>query len=180
MYPLPSRLLHWAAALAIVAAFALVWGHELVPRGPIASGMVTLHMWAGLLVFALLILRLAVRLLRPAPSLEEIARWQTIAARLVQATLYLAMAVQPPLGWFYQNLRGRDVPFFGWALPRLAEPDATLGKEVLEIHNFLGWAILVLAGLHAAAALYHHFFLRDRVLASMLGPAPPRNARAGF
>jgi cytochrome b561 len=36
------------------------------------------------------------------------------------------------------------------------------------IHTWLGDAILWIAGVHAAAAFYHHFFLRDEVLRSML------------
>jgi len=43
-----------------------------------------------------------------------------------------------------------------------------LGKQIAELHGWLGDAILWIAGLHAAAALYHHFFLRDGVLRSMI------------
>jgi len=39
---------------------------------------------------------------------------------------------------------------------------------IASIHTWLGDAILWIAGVHAAAALYHHFVLRDRVLRSML------------
>jgi cytochrome b561 len=37
-----------------------------------------------------------------------------------------------------------------------------------DVHGFLGDAILVLAGLHAVAAIYHHVLLKDGVLKSML------------
>jgi len=42
------------------------------------------------------------------------------------------------------------------------------GQFVAEAHSWLGDALIWLAGLHAAAALFHHFVLRDRVLISML------------
>jgi cytochrome b561 len=57
--------------------------------------------------------------------------------------------------------------------PWLAESHAS-GAQIAEIHTWLGDAILWLAGLHALAALAHHFLLRDGVLLSMLpgrGPA---------
>ncbi|WP_342587451.1 cytochrome b/b6 domain-containing protein [Manganibacter manganicus] len=38
----------------------------------------------------------------------------------------------------------------------------------MEIHTTLGNVILWLAGLHAAAALFHHYYLRDGILKSML------------
>jgi cytochrome b561 len=43
-----------------------------------------------------------------------------------------------------------------------------VGATLAQLHGTLGDAIIWLAGLHAAAALYHHFFLKDRVLRAML------------
>jgi len=43
-----------------------------------------------------------------------------------------------------------------------------LGTRIAEIHTWLGDVVLWVAGLHAAAALYHHVLLLDGVLASML------------
>ncbi|MEZ5703240.1 MAG: cytochrome b/b6 domain-containing protein [Burkholderiaceae bacterium] len=47
-----------------------------------------------------------------------------------------------------------------------------------DVHSLLGDAILWLAGMHAAAAIYHHLRLRDGVLASMVPgiQAPPVRA----
>ena len=51
--------------------------------------------------------------------------------------------------------------------PLTAEAHAT-GDSLLEIHETLGNVILWVAGLHALAALYHHYILKDRVLVAML------------
>jgi cytochrome b561 len=51
--------------------------------------------------------------------------------------------------------------------PLLAEAH-DVGSAIASIHTWLGDAILWVAGVHTAAALYHHFFLRDGVLRSML------------
>ena len=51
--------------------------------------------------------------------------------------------------------------------PWLAEAHAT-GSSIATLHTWLGETILWVAGVHAAAGLYHHFVLRDRVLGSML------------
>ena len=37
-----------------------------------------------------------------------------------------------------------------------------------DVHKLLGTVIIWLAGIHAFAALYHHFKLKDKVLISML------------
>jgi cytochrome b561 len=36
------------------------------------------------------------------------------------------------------------------------------------VHEYIGWAIVILAFAHALAALYHHYVLKDRVLRRML------------
>jgi cytochrome b561 len=48
-----------------------------------------------------------------------------------------------------------------------------LGATVARIHTWLGDAILWVAGLHALAALFHHWVLKDDVLVSM-APWIPR------
>ena len=40
--------------------------------------------------------------------------------------------------------------------------------ETANIHGWLGDVLIWLAGLHAAAAFYHHYWRRDTVLLSML------------
>ena len=47
-------------------------------------------------------------------------------------------------------------------------PAHALGVTVSEIHTWLGDLIIWIAGLHAGAALYHHWVLKDRVLRSMV------------
>ena len=70
--------------------------------------------------------------------------------------------------------------FFGLKIP---PPFTGAGKaaadQIQDIHNWVGWAIIVLAAGHALAALYHHYALHDRVLGRMFPPAriaswPPR------
>ena len=51
--------------------------------------------------------------------------------------------------------------------PQFAEAHG-LGQLIMEMHTALGNAILWVAGVHAAAALFHHFYLRDQVFQSMV------------
>jgi cytochrome b561 len=59
--------------------------------------------------------------------------------------------------------------FFGLLIP---PPFAPMGRAthhtLMERHNQIGWSIVIIAAGHGAAALYHHFVLRDRVLVRML------------
>ena len=61
---------------------------------------------------------------------------------------------------------------FGLGIPG---PFGPFGKPVteqlLELHNWNGWTIIVIALIHALGALYHHYVLKDRVLERMLSGA---------
>ena len=68
-----------------------------------------------------------------------------------------------------QFARGHALPLFG--LGEIASPwpaDRTFARSVKGVHELLANALIILALLHAAAALAHHWFLRDRTLRRML------------
>jgi cytochrome b561 len=52
-----------------------------------------------------------------------------------------------------------------------------LAKQLLEVHETVGFLLLGLIALHASAALYHHFWRRDGTLEAML-PARMRRSQA--
>ncbi len=62
--------------------------------------------------------------------------------------------------------------FFGLQIP---SPMATVSRPthhlIGETHDLVGWVIVVTAAGHGAAALYHHYILKDNVLRRMLPPA---------
>jgi cytochrome b561 len=79
------------------------------------------------------------------------------------------LAAEAVLGFVLRWSGNESMSFFG--LP-LAAPFAPFSKPahhlVGDSHNLNGWAIIVLAAGHAAATLYHHYVLRDRILSRML------------
>ncbi|MGE5758408.1 MAG: cytochrome b, partial [Sideroxydans sp.] len=74
----------------------------------------------------------------------------------------------PITGWLLLSATGKPVPFFGLELPALIGENKDLAKTLKDIHEFVGTAGYYLIGLHAAAALYHHYIVRDNTLLRML------------
>ena len=122
---------------------------------------------SGLSGAALLLLRGPLRLLRGAPEPEPAPRWQRLAAKAAHVALYGLMLLVPLAGWAALADKDPNFLLFGSALPL---PDATvtwvrlLGKA----HETLGNVFIWVAGAHAAAALLHHFVMRDDTLRRML------------
>ncbi|WP_457155810.1 cytochrome b [Mesorhizobium sp. P5_C1] len=67
--------------------------------------------------------------------------------------------------WF----RGNELSFFGlFTIPAPFAPDRTTDRTIRELHSLCADGILIAVGLHALAALYHHFVRRDAILTRML------------
>lgn len=171
-----SIALHWLAAVAVVAAFALGPGDfgRLADSGvdPGTRTDIVVHETIGLFVFLLTAIRLIWVALRPVPHSSPGSDWSNMAAIAVRIVLWALLLLTPltalltlasesqPLT-LLAGLRLSTIPWLdGWA--------GTKWADWGEVHTFLGDAILWIAGLHAAAALVHHFLWRDNLLRSML------------
>jgi len=165
-----SIALHWLALVLLVALFATAWGRSFAEDGATAALLLALHRSSGLLLWALTVARIAWRLTRgtqPAP-LPPLPRAQRIAARVTQHALYALLIAQPLLGLAHSLLRGKPFDLLVVTVPALVARDAELSHRLHELHAQAAWLLLGLIGLHALAALFHRFVLRDRVLQSML------------
>lgn len=171
-YGLATILLHWISALAIIFLFALglymtglSYYDEWYHKGP------ALHVSIGLLLFFLFLLRLVWRMLNPSPAPLTANRGAVIAAALVKGLLYVAAFALFTTGYLIVTAEGQAASIFDSIfIPALREFDSESVDLAGEIHEFLAWTIVIMALLHAGAALFHHFVLRDRTLVRILKP----------
>lgn len=182
-YGAVPQALHWLTALFVTCGFLLGQFGDALPKGyPRELGLLV-HMTLGQSVLALLFARLLWRQVNPPPPPEatRFGRLIEIAARASHFTLYGLLLVVPLLGVIVQLKRGHDLPIF--ALWHVASPwpvDRSLARSILSLHGTLADALLILAGIHASAALVHHWIWRDRTLSRMLPGArfvPQRGRR---
>jgi cytochrome b561 len=162
--------LHWLTLLLMAAVYAFVELHELFPKNTPERGfMMRSHFSLGLLVMVLTLARLGLRWTSPVPRIEPpIPRWQAVSSHLLHGLLYLLMVALPLVGWLMINAGGRPVLFFGMELPVLLGKNEALSKQLKEMHETIGTFGYALIALHAAAALMHHYIMRDNTLTRML------------
>lgn len=169
-YGSPQIVLHWITLLLIVLVYAFMELRGFFPKGSSTrEAMKTWHFMLGLSVLLLTIIRLFFALLNPAPSINPApTRWQAMAAKGVHWALYAFLIAMPVLGWFLLSLESKSIPFFGLELPPLIGANRDLAEQVQELHETIGTLGYGLIGIHAAAALTHHYILRDDTLKRML------------
>ena len=172
-----SIALHWLT-FALVLALAII-GLSMVgmPTGVLKLKVYALHKSLGLTVLALTALRLLWRLFERRPPLLAAPRWQNALAVLTHYGLYALLLLVPFSGWWFNSTAGFPLKWFGLVkLPPLGEFDRALKQQARDTHEFLFWLLAATVALHAAAALWHHYRVRDRTLARMLPwlePATP-------
>ncbi|EJL86590.1 cytochrome B561 [Polaromonas sp. CF318] len=162
--------LHWFMLVLLAAVYICMELSGTFPKGSdMRSGLRTWHYMLGLSVFVLAWLRLAVNLCHRAPPVAPAPPlWQSRLARLVHAGLYVLMIGLPLAGWLVLSARGQPIPFFGLQLPALMAESKNAAGWIKEIHEAGATVGYFLVGLHALAALYHHYLLRDNTLTRML------------
>lgn len=160
--------LHWLIALLIFSAFPIgLYMHDL-KLSPTKLHLYSYHKWIGITVLGLAVLRVLWRVTHKPPALL-LARWQEIASSIVHAALYLLILAVPLSGWLMSSAKGVKTVWLGiLPLPDLVAKDKALGHILSNVHTALNYTLLVLVGLHIAAALKHHFVDRDDVLLRML------------
>nr|WP_294523855.1 cytochrome b [uncultured Rhodopila sp.] len=162
-----TRTFHWMSVVGVVVAFTSAWTVDSFDETS-HDWLLLAHKTAGVTVLWLTLVRLLWRrFARPIGELET-SRPQRQVARGVHIALYGLMLLQPLLGWAYLSTRGRPLGYFGITLPSLLGRDADLADTFLSLHTAAADMILVLIGTHAAAAIVHHWLLRDPTLLRML------------
>jgi cytochrome b561 len=169
-YSVASRSFHWLTAALVFAAFILsVGGPETRVFADGAKSLLTLHESLGIAVFAMTLLRLAHRRWAKIPNPVAMPAWMNHAAVTTHVLLYSLLLFLPLSAIVGSWFEGYSLNFylFGTVGSPLATSHA-LGQSILSVHKLAGDTIMWLAGVHAAAALFHHFFLKDNVLRSMI------------
>ncbi|MDF2446683.1 MAG: hypothetical protein K0S46_1919 [Moraxellaceae bacterium] len=166
-----ARFLHWLFLFLLIGAWYAVEMHEDFPKGsPERREWMQLHFAIGISVFVLLWVRLGWRLSGDVPAPLPGPRWQQLTSALVHAALYLILIVMPLTGLLTTQLAGRAVSWFGLIdIPLFLQKNSELAEQMEELHGEVLWPVLLaLVGLHAVAALWHHFVLKDDTLKRML------------
>jgi cytochrome b561 len=169
-YTAVAQALHWLVAALVMTMFGLGWYMAGLPLSQRKFDLFQLHKSLGLTVFVLVALRLAWRLSHPPPPLPaRLPAWERAAARATHALFYGLLLAQPLIGFVQSN--AANFPLVLWGvlpLPALIGTDEALGETLVTVHQAVAAVLLALIVLHVAAALRHHFLLKDDVLRRML------------
>ena len=170
--------LHWIVVLVVLGAWFTGWLGDALPRDSHELGLF-FHISFGLALFSIALARFGWRIADPPPAPEpskfggkvgsKLGTWAGRASELVHLIIYALMFAIPVLGIMTQFARGYPLPVFGLLdIPSPWTGDRAFTHDMKELHELLANVLMILIGLHAGAALVHHYVLHDRTLLRMV------------
>ncbi len=173
-YDPASIVLHWTTAALVLLLWGIGQVIDFFPRGTPRVTARSVHLLLGVVLAVVLVsrvvwrLRLGRRLPMATPGVMG------YAAVIVHYGLYVLVAAAVVFGMLNTWVRGDSI--FGlFSIPKLAPGNTDLRDTIGELHEVTANAVLIVAGLHAAAAMFHQYALHDAVLSRML---PVRQSKA--
>ncbi len=176
-YAFSQRALHWIIALLVIGSIA---GGKVIENfgfeglrdtfGLDATNAIyTYHKTFGILILALMLVRLALKLRLGKPEYDPpLTRFEHIASNATHGLFYGLLILMPVLGWLATGAGDFPVQFFGWNLPPILSGDKALSETLYDLHAIVGNAILTLILVHVGAAIWHTAVKKDGVLRRMV------------
>jgi cytochrome b561 len=168
-YGTTAKVFHWLVVALLLVQYPIGWLMPDIHRGMKPGAAMTFHISFGIVILMLIVMRFLWRLTYPVASESSLLPWQRLSSEAVHWLLYALVLATTVTGWLFASFRGWGVSLFYLApLPMLASENAAAGKAFEGLHQAMEWALLVLIGIHVAAALAHFFIYRDRIVQRML------------
>jgi cytochrome b561 len=162
-------LLHWLVAAGI--AFLYVHGFDMMRlAGAARLAQLNLHRSVGITVFALVLLRLWWRMVRPPPevAMPEVQAWIANLVHLAIYALLIVNGIAGSVGWIAS---GDPIVFFGVDVAPGRTPSPALDHLCVLVGLTTARVLVVVIALHVLAVVKHEWLDRDRLLQRML-PGP--------
>ena len=160
--------IHWLVFLLVIGAYAAMELRGFFPRSA-RPAINMIHVSCGISIFVLMVARLIVRLKSPAPPIvPKPSPMMTGFAHLGHLVIYLLFIALPIIGMVMMYYRGNPWFAFGLTMPHAAESDFELVDNLKAWHELLANTGYFIIGLHALAALMHHYFWKDNTLLRMM------------
>jgi cytochrome b561 len=168
-YGTTAKIFHWLIVALLLVQYPIGWLMPDIHRGQQPGAGMTFHVSTGIVILVLIVLRFAWRLTHPVAPESSLPSWQRLTSELVHWMLYVFVLATTLSGWLFASFRGWSLSFFYlFPLPMLAGDNAAAGKAIDGLHQAAEWSLLVVIGIHFAAALAHLFFWRDNVMQRIL------------
>lgn len=164
-----AKLLHWFSAIMVIGLFAAgYWMVDLSYYSEWYQKAPHWHKSFGLCFVVITLGRLIWKLISSAPKIEGSA-FEKKAATYAHYLIYILLFTMFLSGYLISTADGRGIAVFNWfEVPGLGSFIENQEDLAGQVHEYAAYILIGLSGLHALAALKHHFIDKDNTLKKML------------
>ena len=180
-YTTVAIVLHWLVAAIVLVQFTWGWSMQQIAKQPpgLRADAFNVHKSIGLVLLALMLVRLGWRLRHPPPPLTGLPAWQRRLANGTHRLLYAALIVMPLAGYLGSVFSGYPVKWFGITLPAWGWKSEAVKDLMSTVHLCTSFVLLAAVTLHVAGAL-RHALARDGYVRRMMLRLPPADGAVGM
>ncbi|NJO22763.1 MAG: cytochrome b [Sphingomonadales bacterium] len=173
IYSPTARRFHWWTVALVLIQVPL--GLYMAYRGNVqgifddlTNTLYSSHKLIGIIIFLVVLARLAYRLTRGAPADEPTLEWwHKAGSHFNHWGLYLLLLVTPIAGYIGIS-QYPALSIFGIPLPGIVAADQDAASRTFMIHFWLAFVLVAFVAIHIGAALYHYVIRKDNVVTRML------------
>lgn len=165
-----AKFLHWTIVVLIAIQFVSGWLMPSMRHYATPNYFTTIHLYWGLLLVPLAVLLLFMRFYKPVarPETDAASGFVKIATIGTHYLFYLLLLLIPLSGWVAVSIREAQISFFNlFSMPLTTINNPSFLYAFGKMHSELATILGLVALGHIAAALYHHFIIKDSVLDRM-------------
>lgn len=153
-YPVAMRAMHWGMAAGILGCFATVKSAQ-YSTGERKGQLMRIHKSFGLLMAGTIVPRLLIRFASRVPEHVPGPKLERLAGNMSHTAMYGFMVFMPVTGIAMGYFGGKGLPFFGYTIPGIETPDASIAKPAFKAHTLAGKAFEILVPIHIGAVGFH-------------------------
>jgi cytochrome b561 len=166
-YGLGAIGFHWSMFVLVIVVGVLGLLHDSWPKET-QRFWINVHALVGLLLWFMLVARIWWRARHmPPPLPPAVGAYSRRFSRPVHFSLYALMFITPIIGFVTFIYHGRVLNFGIFQVDFGIPSNRAVFHPTEDIHGYLAYALFAFAGIHALAALWHQFVVRDGLLGRM-------------
>lgn len=165
-YDLTTIWLHWTTVGLVAILWLIGQTADWIPSGPVRTGIWSIHVVLGLATAIVLLTRIVWRMHFGLALPRADTGVLYGIAKVTHYILYILLCAVILAGITDASYRGFSL-FGVWPLPRFGTGDIAVRRSINEWHELAANLTIMVAALHAMAALVHHYVWRDHLLDRM-------------
>ena len=167
-YGLLAKLFHWVTFIILIIQFPLGLYLVSLDFSEIRINLEELHIFIGIIVFYLTLLRLIWKFIDPKQSPKRsLFKGQVILSKMNYFLMYLSLFMITTSGMLKKLFMGEELNLIFFKL-QFIKSNFELADVYYTLHIYSNYLLVMLFAIHIMAVIVHHTYFKEKILNKML------------